>query len=140
MRHQNQTGKSKGFSVFNASLINSFFLQVTGVVGRAETLSSLFYLLAFIMYTKSAKQKRTTGWRPLLLSMLFVSIAMLCKEQGITVAGVCFIYEIFVVHKVSGFFFFKGSRKEAFVRVFFISIHKSLLPTKTKELIYLVGY
>lgn len=34
---------------------------VTGVVGRAETLSSLFYLGAFIMYTKACKSKRTTG-------------------------------------------------------------------------------
>lgn len=34
---------------------------VTGVVGRAETLSSLFYLGALIMYTKACKNKRTTG-------------------------------------------------------------------------------
>ena len=34
--------------------------------------------------------------------MLSVATAMLCKEQGITVAGVCAAYEIFVSQKVSG--------------------------------------
>lgn len=33
------------------------------------------------------------------LSMLSIATAMLCKEQGITVAGVCAAYEIFVVQK-----------------------------------------
>lgn len=32
--------------------------------------------------------------------MLSIATAMLCKEQGITVAGVCAAYEIFVVQKV----------------------------------------
>ncbi|XP_057340182.1 protein O-mannosyl-transferase Tmtc3 [Microplitis mediator] len=73
---------------------------VTGVVGRAETLSSLFYLGAFIMYTKACKSKRTTAWRPMMMSMLCVFIAMLCKEQGITATAVCVVYEIFVVQKV----------------------------------------
>ena len=36
-------------------------LQVTGVVGRAETLSSLFYLAALITYTKCCRSKRSTG-------------------------------------------------------------------------------
>ena len=30
-----------------------------------------------------------------------VSIAMLCKEQGITVIGVCVAYELFVAQRVS---------------------------------------
>lgn len=36
-------------------------LQVTGVVGRAETLSSVFFLAAFIFYTKATRRKRATG-------------------------------------------------------------------------------
>lgn len=32
--------------------------------------------------------------------MLSIATAMLCKEQGITVAGVCAAYELFVVQKV----------------------------------------
>ena len=30
-----------------------------------------------------------------------VTIAMLCKEQGITVIGVCVVYELFVAQRVS---------------------------------------
>lgn len=33
-----------------------------------------------------------------------VAVAMLCKEQGITVTGVCGIYEVFVAQKVSHLF------------------------------------
>lgn len=30
-----------------------------------------------------------------------LSVAMLCKEQGITIAGVCALYEVFVAQKVN---------------------------------------
>ncbi|WAR08944.1 TMTC3-like protein [Mya arenaria] len=50
---------------------------VTGVVGRAEALSSIFFLAAMMTYPKS----------------------MLCKEQGITVIGVCVVYELFVAQR-----------------------------------------
>ncbi|EFA01829.1 protein O-mannosyl-transferase Tmtc3 [Tribolium castaneum] len=73
---------------------------VTGVVGRAETLSSVFFLAAFMLYAKASKSKKSTGWKYLSFSMLSIATAMLCKEQGITVAGVCAAYEIFVTQKV----------------------------------------
>lgn len=41
-----------------------------------------------------------TGWKHLVPSMVLVATAMLCKEQGITVTGVCVIYEIFIAQKV----------------------------------------
>lgn len=34
---------------------------VTGVVGRAETLSSVFFLAAFLFYSKATRKKRVTG-------------------------------------------------------------------------------
>ncbi|XP_018562802.1 transmembrane and TPR repeat-containing protein CG4050-like [Anoplophora glabripennis] len=73
---------------------------VTGVVGRAETLSSVFFLAAFILYSKASRNKKYTGWKYLLFSMVSMATAMLCKEQGITVAGVCAAYEIFVAQKI----------------------------------------
>ncbi|XP_055681883.1 protein O-mannosyl-transferase Tmtc3-like [Lutzomyia longipalpis] len=73
---------------------------VTGVVGRAETLSSVFFLAAFLSYAKATELKKSTGWKHLFLSSIFVGTAMLCKEQGITVTGVCAIYEIFVAQKI----------------------------------------
>ncbi|XP_017781119.1 PREDICTED: transmembrane and TPR repeat-containing protein CG4050-like [Nicrophorus vespilloides] len=73
---------------------------VTGVVGRAETLSSVFFLAAFMLYTKASRNKRNTGWKYMCMSMASIATAMLCKEQGITVAGVCAAYEIFVSQKI----------------------------------------
>ncbi|XP_045479364.1 protein O-mannosyl-transferase Tmtc3-like [Harmonia axyridis] len=73
---------------------------VTGVVGRAETLSSVFFLAAFLLYTKASRRKNQTAWKYLLISMFSMAIAMLCKEQGITVAGICISYEVFISQKV----------------------------------------
>ncbi|KAF5297988.1 hypothetical protein FQA39_LY11863 [Lamprigera yunnana] len=73
---------------------------VTGVVGRAETLSSIFFLAAFTLYCKSGKSKKATDWKCLSMAMISVATAMLCKEQGITITGVCAVYEIFVQQKV----------------------------------------
>ncbi|XP_022238245.1 transmembrane and TPR repeat-containing protein CG4050-like [Limulus polyphemus] len=73
---------------------------VTGVVGRAEILSSVFFLLAFSSYIKATRKPRHTDWSPLLQSVIFVTVATLSKEQGITVVGLCGVYEVFVVQKV----------------------------------------
>ncbi|XP_055889730.1 protein O-mannosyl-transferase TMTC3-like isoform X3 [Biomphalaria glabrata] len=72
---------------------------VTGVVGRAETLSSIFFLGAFIFYSKSTGYREKTKWVELLTTVFLVTVAMLCKEQGITVVGVCCVYEIFIVQR-----------------------------------------
>ncbi|KAG8177684.1 hypothetical protein JTE90_021982 [Oedothorax gibbosus] len=73
---------------------------VTGVVGRAEILSSLFFLLAFVSYTVAASSNHLTDWSYMSWCVLFVGLATFSKEQGITVVGVCCAYEIFVVHKL----------------------------------------
>uniref|UniRef100_A0A8C6S5G5 Protein O-mannosyl-transferase TMTC3 n=1 Tax=Neogobius melanostomus TaxID=47308 RepID=A0A8C6S5G5_9GOBI len=70
--------------------------EVTGVVGRAELLSSIFFLAAFLSYTKSTSPQRAIVWTPILLTVVLVAVATLCKEQGITVVGICCIYEVFV--------------------------------------------
>lgn len=36
-------------------------LQVAGVVGRAEILSSAFFLCSFIFYVKATRRKKSTG-------------------------------------------------------------------------------
>jgi len=40
-------------------------------------------------------------WSKLVLSIMLVAMAMLCKEQGITVIGVCCVYDVFIAHNVS---------------------------------------
>uniref|UniRef100_A0A672JC61 dolichyl-phosphate-mannose--protein mannosyltransferase n=1 Tax=Salarias fasciatus TaxID=181472 RepID=A0A672JC61_SALFA len=69
---------------------------VTGVVGRAELLSSIFLLAAFLAYTKSTSADRSIVWAPIALTVVLVAAATLCKEQGITVVGICCVHEVFV--------------------------------------------
>lgn len=69
---------------------------VTGVVGRAELLSSIFLLAAFLAYTKSTSTVHSIVWPPIALTVVLVAAATLCKEQGITVVGICCVYEVFV--------------------------------------------
>ncbi|KAL1416629.1 hypothetical protein MTO96_006255 [Rhipicephalus appendiculatus] len=73
---------------------------VTGVVGRAESLSSVFFLLAFLAYNRGIGDTKRTEWRPLAMCVILVVLATLSKEQGITVVAVCFVYEIFVVQQI----------------------------------------
>lgn len=83
---------------------------VTGVVGRAELLSSIFYLGAFISYAKAVGARRqTTNWFQLLTSTAgCIVCSMLCKEQGITVTGVCFVYELIVVQGIRPWTFLRS--------------------------------
>uniref|UniRef100_A0AAY4CI37 Protein O-mannosyl-transferase TMTC3 n=1 Tax=Denticeps clupeoides TaxID=299321 RepID=A0AAY4CI37_9TELE len=61
---------------------------VTGVVGRAELLSSIFLLAAFLAYTKSKGPDHSIVWTPIAATVILVAVATLCKEQGITVVGI----------------------------------------------------
>ncbi|XP_072002628.1 protein O-mannosyl-transferase TMTC3 isoform X3 [Engystomops pustulosus] len=69
---------------------------VTGVVGRAELLSSIFLLAAFLSYTKSKGPDNSIVWTPIAAAVFLVAVATLCKEQGITVVGICCVYEVFI--------------------------------------------
>ena len=66
---------------------------VTGVVGRAELLASIFFLLALLQYG-SISRRQGVRWRGLLVVCIMVSLAMLSKEQGITVIAVCVVQEV----------------------------------------------
>ncbi|PVD28691.1 hypothetical protein C0Q70_11285 [Pomacea canaliculata] len=74
---------------------------VTGVVGRAECLSSIFFLAAFLMYSKCTGYRSPIAWRPLIMTVILVTVAVICKEQGITVIGVCCVYEVFVAQRAT---------------------------------------
>ncbi|XP_006867035.1 PREDICTED: transmembrane and TPR repeat-containing protein 1 [Chrysochloris asiatica] len=75
---------------------------VTGIVGRADVLACLLFLLTFLSYNRSLDQCCVGGCSPptaspsfLLLSLVLGTCAMLVKETGITVFGVCLIYDLF---------------------------------------------
>ncbi|XP_078195132.1 protein O-mannosyl-transferase TMTC1 isoform X6 [Callithrix jacchus] len=75
---------------------------VAGIVGRADVLACLLFLLAFLSYNRSLDQgcvgenfPSTVSPFFLLLSLFLGTCAMLVKETGITVFGVCLVYDLF---------------------------------------------
>lgn len=57
---------------------------ILGIVGRADILATITFLISFIFYDKSMKYNNYT-YILLLTSVLLAGIAMLFKEYGITV-------------------------------------------------------
>ncbi|XP_006895136.1 PREDICTED: transmembrane and TPR repeat-containing protein 1 isoform X1 [Elephantulus edwardii] len=80
---------------------------VAGIVGRADVLACLLFLLTFLSYNRSLDQCCVGECFPptaspffLLLSLVLGTCAMLVKETGITVFGVCLVYDLFsLAHK-----------------------------------------
>ncbi|XP_027294489.2 protein O-mannosyl-transferase TMTC1 isoform X1 [Cricetulus griseus] len=75
---------------------------VAGIVGRADVLACLLFLLAFLSYHRSLDQGCAGQCFPptaspffLLLSLFLGTCAMLVKETGVTVFGVCLVYDLF---------------------------------------------
>ena len=62
---------------------------VAGAVGRAELLSSIFFLLALLSF-----HRYKASYLHLLLPGLAAGLAMLSKEQGVTVIGLCVVHEL----------------------------------------------
>ncbi|GBL75293.1 Transmembrane and TPR repeat-containing protein 4 [Araneus ventricosus] len=80
--------------------------SVSAVVGRADLLCGIFFLLSFLSYTQTSKNyspsvdSSTVSFLWLFGSIVLAGLAMLCKEQGITVIGVCYVYDIIIVCKL----------------------------------------
>lgn len=73
---------------------------VTGVVGRAETLSSLFFLSALLLYIKGTYNHKHASWICVTSSLIMAGVATFCKEQGITVLAVIGVYELMILQKL----------------------------------------
>lgn len=69
--------------------------QVAGIVGRADLLCCLFYFLSLLTYTER-RRGRVGGVLAWTGSMVCCVVAMLCKEQGVTVLGVGALYDVVV--------------------------------------------
>lgn len=74
---------------------------VAGIVGRADVMSCLLFLLAFLCYIRSVEGNPPPHCFPgtsspllLLLSLFLGTCAMLVKETGVTVFGVCVVYDL----------------------------------------------
>lgn len=74
---------------------------VAGVVGRADLLCAVFFLSSFLMYCRAIHYKNEGAkFVALFVSMVLCSISMLCKEQGITVLGLCSLYDVIRTAKI----------------------------------------
>ncbi|GFT95730.1 protein O-mannosyl-transferase TMTC2 [Nephila pilipes] len=78
---------------------------VAGIVGRADVGACLFFLLCILLYIKyceyRSREHSTKRWLFLYASLICAACSMLTKEHGITVLGVCVIYELFIYHRIS---------------------------------------
>ncbi|KAK7090856.1 protein O-mannosyl-transferase TMTC4-like [Littorina saxatilis] len=82
--------------------------SVAGLVGRADLLCAVFFLLSFLAYVRacsddengSVYRPERVGWSWMLLSALCCFLATFSKEQGITVIGICCAYDIIIVSGV----------------------------------------
>ncbi|XP_053108467.1 protein O-mannosyl-transferase TMTC1 isoform X2 [Hemicordylus capensis] len=95
---------------------------VTGIVGRADVLACLLFLLAFLSYNRSVDQlyvgehfPPTASLSFLLLSLFLGTCAMLVKETGITVFGVCLVYDGFLLSQNRLQFYLTTSNKQKFL-------------------------
>ncbi|XP_061769115.1 protein O-mannosyl-transferase TMTC1 isoform X2 [Nerophis ophidion] len=89
---------------------------VSGIVGRADVLACLLFLLTFLYYKRSVDVTASEDSVPstvsagsLLTSLLLGTCAMLVKETGITVFGVCIFYDAIVLCDKAFFGHLSGS-------------------------------
>ncbi|CAI8035646.1 Protein O-mannosyl-transferase TMTC4, partial [Geodia barretti] len=69
--------------------------SVSGVVGRAELASALFFFSSILAYPSPTSQGgRAVEILRLLLTLVLAGSAMLFKEQGITALGVCTVSDV----------------------------------------------
>ncbi|KAL3216478.1 hypothetical protein MRX96_051178, partial [Rhipicephalus microplus] len=74
---------------------------VAAVVGRADLLCAVFFILSFLSFIRSCSSG--CAWSScvwLIASASLSIVSMLCKEPGITVIGLCFIYDAVVICKL----------------------------------------
>lgn len=81
--------------------------SVSAVVGRADLLCALFFFLSFLAYIKGCSKTTelncvssysSLAW--IAICLVLAGISMLCKEQGITVIGICSAYDIIINCKI----------------------------------------
>lgn len=85
---------------------------VAGLVGRADVGACMFFLASLLTYIMSCPDHNTwspnkentskrTNWALLFVSLGLSAASMLTKEQGITVLGVCAVYETIIVSRIN---------------------------------------
>lgn len=74
--------------------------SVAAVVGRADLLCAVFFILSFLSFIRSCSSEDPWSSSLWLFTSASASIvSMLCKEPGITVIGLCFVYDVLIICK-----------------------------------------
>uniref|UniRef100_A0A665TFI4 dolichyl-phosphate-mannose--protein mannosyltransferase n=1 Tax=Echeneis naucrates TaxID=173247 RepID=A0A665TFI4_ECHNA len=89
---------------------------VSGIVGRADVLACLLFLLTFLSYirgvgvsvSEDSVPSTVSAWS-LFTSLMLGTCAMLVKETGITVFGVCALYDALVLCRKPLIYHMSGS-------------------------------
>lgn len=97
------------------------------MVGRAELLAALFYLLSFQCYVKATHQSKdfppeNFSYGFLGMAVILCGISTLCKETGITVLASCATYDLVYACHLSGRDVLYGVTRLWFVFVFTTSV------------------
>ncbi|KAH9490464.1 Protein O-mannosyl-transferase tmtc2 [Bulinus truncatus] len=81
---------------------------VAGIVGRADTLACLFFLLTLACYMRYVDRRTFHGggggcgrWPWAASALVLSAAAMLTKEQALTVLAVCWTYDVFVAQRTT---------------------------------------
>ncbi|XP_014008607.1 protein O-mannosyl-transferase TMTC1 [Salmo salar] len=97
---------------------------VSGIVGRADVLACMLFLLAFLSYIRSVGGSGSAESLPstvsvwaLGASLLLGTCAMLVKETGITVLGVCVLYDALVLCRKPLLLHLAGSEMKDLLRI-----------------------
>ncbi|XP_071242808.1 protein O-mannosyl-transferase TMTC1-like [Salvelinus alpinus] len=99
---------------------------VSGIVGRADVLACMLFLLAFLSYIRCVgvcgsgsadSLPSTVSVWALGASLLLGTCAMLVKETGITVFGVCVLYDALVLCRKPLLLHLSGSKMKDLLRI-----------------------
>lgn len=72
--------------------------SVAAVVGRADLLCAVFFILSFLSFIRSCSSENAWSSCVWLMTSASLSVvSMLCKEPGITVIGLCLIYDTVII-------------------------------------------
>uniref|UniRef100_A0A8C4RKU1 dolichyl-phosphate-mannose--protein mannosyltransferase n=1 Tax=Erpetoichthys calabaricus TaxID=27687 RepID=A0A8C4RKU1_ERPCA len=109
---------------------------VSGIVGRADVLACLLFLMTFLCYIRSVDHScfgenfpATVSSCSLLLSLFLGTCAMLVKETGVTVFGVCVTYDLLILFMHCILFQYSAS----------LFLHRYLSSSKIKNTMRLFG-
>ncbi|XP_041351653.1 protein O-mannosyl-transferase TMTC1-like [Gigantopelta aegis] len=113
---------------------------VSGIVGSADLLAGVFFLLSILLYSKSLLVNWDLGstecpqtQRPQLLvvSLMLAAVSTLCKEHGITVLAVCAVLDVAIFSRKGILKMFSGGSTRhlmpLFHRLFYIFLTFSIL-------------